>query len=280
MKTDCRQFLEDYISNHIYGASADYDFYKLFKIYSTYEISCPQDMNRAIDEFYDFLIEFKQAIFKRKQDTPPTLIKYSAKALHMLLESPLTPLQEAFTQFVEQLAPKGKQTVILDVGAGMYPKSSIRLAQSFDNISVLDKQFILSKDSMKSMNVTALETMFDVNTQITEYDFIVGRRPCSAIENIVKLSTENQKPYFIELCNCSLPKNPDPLIYSDWGWKYILPKIDPDIQFTNVYAYNLGSRNEYARNMIEKYAPTETVSEKRYTKKTANNHVNSEEVLS
>lgn len=260
MTNDCRLFLEDYISKHIYGKLRDYDFYKLFKLYSAYEITCPADTTKAVDEFYDFLISFKEIIFKNNSE-PPKLIKYSAKALHALFDTPLTPLQSGFISLVEELAPYGKDTSVLEVGAGMYPKSAIALAKSFKHVTAIDKQFILSFNSMDCMHVNALEQSFDVATQIADYDFIIGRRPCSAIEPMVKLAAKEKKPYFIELCNCALPKNPDPSINKNWSWKNILPNHDPDIQFTSAYAYNLGSDNNIAKKIIEEKMPA-TIFEK------------------
>lgn len=268
MKADCRLFLEDYISKHIYGKSHDYDFYKLFKIFSAYEITCPADTKKAVDEFYDFIDSFKKIIFKDMKDTPK-LISYSAKALHLLFERPLTPLQIAFSSLVTELAPKGKDTAILEVGAGMYPKTAISLAQHFKSVTAVDKQFILSINSMDCMNVRALEECFDINAQIKDYDFIIGRRPCSAIESIVKLAKEENKPYFIELCECLLPENPDPSVYKDWGWKYVLPKYDEGIQFTSGYAYNLGSANDKAKKLILEKMPQELFDSLGSNKKSA-----------
>ncbi|MBO5394714.1 MAG: hypothetical protein J6A28_02280 [Clostridia bacterium] len=260
MRNDCKEFLEDYISKHIYGKNADYDFYTLFKLYSAYEISCPQDITRAVDEFSDFLTSWGGTIFNSNVKDAPRLMKYSAKALHMLLESPLTTHQECFVKIIKDIAPYKKNTKILDVGAGLYPKASIKLANDFNSLTAIDVQFLLSGASMQAMNISSIEQHFDINTQIQEYDFIIGRRPCGAIEDIVKVCTKFQKPYFIELCNCCLPQPP---FQGDenWGWEDVLPCHDPHITFSYPYAYNIGGKDiepiihKHTHKMFQKSPP-------------------------
>ena len=43
-----------------------------------------------------------------------------------------------------------------------------------------------------------------LESDISDYDIVVGRAPCTAIVPIVTLCKEANKPYIILLCDCDL----------------------------------------------------------------------------
>jgi len=239
MKSECKEFLEEYIERHYRENGEEYDFYTLFKHFSAFEISKKEDILPAIDDFFAFLSRCDEAICKSNIHNPLKLVKYSAKVMKRFFAIPLSSQQRSFADLVKSVAPKKEDTILLEVGAGMYPKTAFYLAETYQNVSAIDKQFVLSSTSMKSMNVTAYQQLFDINTQIKEYDFVVGRNPCSAVDSIVKSCVRENKPYLIELCECGLPKekrNSSPT----FGWEEILKSYDPNIQIgKNGIVYNL-----------------------------------------
>lgn len=244
MKNECREFLQEYVSKHCYGNSGEYDFYTLFKHFSAFEIRCKEDIHPAIDEFFAFLVACNEAIFKSGIKNPPKLMRHSAKVMKTFFAKPMTAGQKNFADIIKTVAPKKEKTSILEVGAGMYPKVAIYMAETFDSVYAIDSQFILSSASLLAMNVNAYQQFFDVNTQIKDYDFIVGRCPCYAIESIVQSCSKQNKPYMIELCDCALPDGAKVKSNKSLGWLEILKGHDANIKVgAGGFVYNIDANS-------------------------------------
>ena len=192
--------------------------------------------------------------------------------------------QSKYAEIVKNLSPS-KNSRILDVGTGTVPFSSILLGRDMPNISAMDEYFWFSDESLKNMNVTALKEYFTPKTPIDNYDMIVGRAPCTAIDSIVYLCSKYKKPYFIETCECNVPsldyfyrkwgisksspaKQPEwqeamssnfkwivediDVDELDWmmGWQKTLPELDKNINFYGSYAYNVGESSENVEKLI------------------------------
>lgn len=255
MQKECREFLENYIHSS-YSGRKSRAFYQLFKLYSAYEVHRQEDITPAIDEFFDFLTTCDDVpMLKRDTLTPLQLASVKTKNLHRYLESPITPAQLGYSKIIQKIAPKGTKTSFLDVGAGLHPKSSLYLVGKFKKVSAIDKEFLLSVESLTGMNIHPIEGTFSTETDISGYDLVGGRFPCSAIEAIVTKCTKEKKPYFIQLCDCSLPKNPDPIKYPVWTWAQILAPIDPNIRFYGSCAYNVNVPERRMRRLIDRYIP-------------------------
>lgn len=255
MQKECREFLENYIHSS-YGGRKSRAFYKLFKLYSAFEVHRKEDIAPAIDEFFDFLTSCDDVpMLKRENLSPLQLASVKTKNLHRYLESPITPAQLGYTEIVKRIAPKGTRTSFLDVGAGLHPKSSLYLVGKFKKVSAIDKEFLLSVESLSGMKIHPIEGTFTAETDIVGYDFIGGRFPCSAIEAIVSKCVKEKKPYFIQLCDCNLPKNPDPIKYPVWTWAQILTPIDPNIRFYGSCAYNVRVPERKIKRLIDKFLP-------------------------
>lgn len=249
MKNECREFLQDYISQCCQNAGL-YDFCTLFKHFSAFEIRCKEDIKPAIDDFFAFLVDCNASLFKSGLSNPPKLIKYSVNAMQFLFLRPISAEQQIFADIVKEIAPKKENTHILEVGAGMYPKAAIYMAETYDHIYAMDKDFMLSKESLKGMNVTSYHQFFDVNTQIEQYDLVVGRCPCKAISSIVENCVQHNKPYFIELCDCVLPRDAEGR-KSVRDWQNILLPIDPSLVFTSSgMVYHLDATSDQVERMF------------------------------
>lgn len=254
MRKECREFLENYISSNNYDDKSENSFYRIFKLYSAFEVRCQEDIKGAIDEFFEFFLKFLDSpILKRGYLEPVKLIHVKTKNLHRYLEAPITAGQKGYSKIIKTIAPRGSRSAILDVGAGLYPKSSIYLAKDIDSVSAMDKDFILSAESLKGMNVQAKEELFTSSTSVEQYDIVAGRFPCSAIIDIVSQCKKANKPYFLQLCDCKLPPNPAPLTNPIWTWKQVLTQIDPDIRFYNSCAFNIDASDKQMKALIEKH---------------------------
>ena len=89
---------------------------------------------------------------------------------------------------------------ILEVGSGTIPI----LASYFDkNITLMDKYLI--EHFYKDYNY--LKESFDEDTNISDYDLVIGYNPCQATESIIRNAIKNNKDFSIALCGCCfLPK--------------------------------------------------------------------------
>ena len=255
MQQECREFLERYIHSSSTERKSR-AFYQLFKLYSSYEVHRREDIAPAIDEFFDFLSTCDDVpMLKRDTITPLQLASVKTKNLHRYLESPITPAQLGYSTIIRHIAPKGAKTSFLDVGAGLHPKSSLYLGRKLKQVTAIDKEFLLSVESLSGMQIHPIEDSFDENTDISKYDFVGGRFPCSAIQSIVSKCVKENKPYFIQLCDCKLPSNPDPIHYPAWTWAQVLRPIDPKIRFYGSCAYNVNVPEKKMRRLIDKYIP-------------------------
>ena len=54
MKNESREFLIDYIKKHTYSDVLDYDMFKIFKAYSSFELQSDDEIEQVIDEFSEF----------------------------------------------------------------------------------------------------------------------------------------------------------------------------------------------------------------------------------
>lgn len=255
MQQECREFLERYIHSSTTERKSR-AFYQLFKLYSAYEVHRREDIAPAIDEFFDFLSTCDDLpLLKRDTITPLQLATIKTKNLHRYLESPITPAQLGYSNIIRHIAPKGTRTSFLDVGAGLHPKSSLYLVGKLKTVTAIDKEFLLSVESLSGMKIHPIENTFNEDTDISKYDLVGGRFPCSAIQAIVSKCVKEGKPYFIQLCDCKLPQNPDPHKYPVWTWAQVLKPIDPNVRFYGSCAFNVSVSEKKMRRLIDRYIP-------------------------
>ena len=118
----------------------------------------------------------------------------------------------------------------------------------------MDSHFYLSQLALQNMNVIGLKEYFNNQTDISQYDFIVGRFPCDAIEAIVEICSRSKKPYLIKLCECNL--KPEFMSKKESsGWENVLPKIDPNVRFYSDFAYNLSDIPNHVLDALKTFIP-------------------------
>ena len=272
MKDSSRMFLEN-ASNHLrrllvsdisdlndYDSGSDFEAHNpivdLYTKYTAYEIDNYEHIVEATNEFFDFLQQtdqynrdhFVQMAVKRAKRIVNVLISRFVYKKHA----------DSFSRMIFTLSPSDpSQSHILDVGPGRVPYSSLEIATKTKKVSAMDKNFLFALDSLKAMNVFAQESYFGKDSSIDEFDFIVGRFPCSAIPYIVSKCKAQNKPYFLQLCECALfDKNVEILddfaSAGKYSWIEILPDLDPNIKFYEDYAFNIGSSVEQVGRAIQR----------------------------
>ena len=282
--------LEDYVKNNfcVTDNLLLNHLVELYSVYSTYYIKDFNDFKLSSKKFADFLrenIDFLIDISHTSSKKMNKCCRLAEKLLEGKIANENVHKEQAqYVEIVKQLAPS-RDSHILDVGPGNVPYSSILMGQTFAEVSAMDKEFWLSKDSLKSMNVNAIDGLMTKNTSVDAYDMVVGRFPCSAIDYIVYLCNKNKKPYFIETCDCEMPMLD--YFYKKWGinkkvneirgstctetkvgvfdcvvnnankeewkigWEKPLKELDKDICFSGRYAYNVGIDNYEVDKIIE-----------------------------
>ena len=237
------------LKSHPYGISGDYDVMQLFKIYTTCELTSFTDIYKDHKKFLHFVHDHinlfsevtrneKNEIIKEDVESIIRMARYLSlklNSLHSKYFESYRREQEDFVNTVEKMIGNSKIN-LLEVGSGSIPYSSILLAKDMGQISSMD-QFLMSKASLKQLNINAIEKHFDNDTDISTYDFIVGQKPCSAIGEIVRKCGKTKTPYYLQLCTCKAPS------HTLASWEGYLRMLDPNIKFTHdsTHAYNLDS---------------------------------------
>ncbi len=253
--------MRDSTLEFLYGALTQtkledkYDVFELYKLYSAVEIDSYDRIIDATNEFFDFL----KSILPYTESRQAKCAVESAEKNICSEVSKLSrnTFEKIFAKIILELSPtKPENSHILDVGPSEMPVSSLVLGQETKTVSAMDKEFIFAIESLKNLNVNAMETYFDENTPVDDYDFVVGRCPCSAIGHIVAMCAKQNKPYFLELCNCNVPNRKKYILDKNGQethtWKNVLPDIDPNVKFFEEYAFNLDASPEQVRKVIDK----------------------------
>jgi len=289
--------IENYFINSFNGEDYLYDhLLKLFSIYSSMYVKNFEEFQNSPNTFFKFLMENIDLIKKHYKTLEEKDIIRCFERIKELLGYQIFKRykhdeQSTFSNIVSNIANNNKNKHVLDVGAGSVPYSSILLGQSIDTVSSMDRYFWLGDECLKNLNVNPISQYFNRETNIDDYDMVVGRFPCSAIDSIVYLCKKYNKKYFIETCDCEMP-SPD-YFYKKWGivrnnknktqsvncvqsqsgkfctlvtikeparewfgWSTMLPDIDKDIKSYNSYIYNVGESSGDIERLIKKYKKT------------------------
>lgn len=254
------RYLKNYIKSHSYGRNADYTLQTLFQAYESRAIMSLDGLFVATQEFVQFLFKNKNKILKTIAPQNNIARNYFEKEFDQILfafdhisDTNQLNNQALFVKLSETLYDNANSK-ILDVGAGGIPLTSFLFTTSYDNVSSMDK-FLLSDEFLKSQNIDPHNRYFTKHTDISSYDFVVGRKPCSAIPSIVERCAKENKPYFLELCGCHL----DHMRLTDGStpdsWEQVLPDLDPNIAFIQNYAFNVDASESQVVKLIEHSCP-------------------------
>lgn len=264
MKNSTKDIIISELKSHAYSADEweEYSLSGLFNKYLNGEVETSEDLTHGMSEFVEFVLDKFDDMDKSELEGYKDAEKYA------YLKSDLQSLTKDFLPFdtknstiylEEQVRFAGivgafvdPKTKILDVGAGKIPMSSIILAESRDgNVVAMDKSIILPDDVMERLGVETRREMFTENTQLDDIGIIVGNKPCSAIEPIVKIASRSGMDYIIKLCDCYAPNGEKGGVES---WQETLRTLDPRIKFdeTKEYVTSLPVSEKMFNTVIER----------------------------
>ena len=273
------QKLREYLSSHRLVTLTDY--WAFYKVYSKYGVDSVKSFRNSYKGFYNFLmrnIDIQAATLSDKIVAKGNIDR-SSNYLQSQISGTLDSKYQTYVNIVNDLLGS-RLDHVLDVGAGSMPGSSMLLSKDHTHVTTMDDNFDIAPSSLKKMNITPKEEYFDDDTDVSKYDAITGRHPCSAILSMVRKASESGKPYIIELCGCDEPTMinvlnktlPDmdkldiPALFSkvtysttsgrilvDFGWEDILPMYDPEAKVVGGYVTNLDITREDMLKYLSKY---------------------------
>lgn len=214
------------------------DIDSLFDIYSAVEITTLDDLYKDHHDFRTFIVDNIDLFLNQERDDRdiiPNLVFLKLKCFIMISNKFYKrhkQYQEIFAKEIESLVGHDKSVKILEIGSGDVPVSSIILGHDGYDITSMD-EFGVSPECLANFNVKSFRQLFNETTSVKDYDLVVGRRPCSAIDSIVTSCKRDEVPYFMKLCGCNSPTG------NISGWRSVLTRLDDDITFNSTYAYNL-----------------------------------------
>ncbi len=93
---------------------------------------------------------------------------------------------------------------ILEIGGGFYPAFAThvhnrQLQTKKGTITVYDKMLVTQNLS----GIKLVKKDFNIKDSVSQYDLLVGILPCEATTLIIKKANEENKNFFIVLCNCT-----------------------------------------------------------------------------
>lgn len=253
MNLNSKLIINDFINTHTFGV--DYNIEDLYNLFATLEVKDIESLLYSPDNFFEFVNENISHIKTNKDLTSKsiklTLERFTSRLIRKL-EYAFSPANAMFAKTVNKLAPK-KQSKILEIGSGEVPASSIITASLGHKVTSKDTLIIFPKELLSNLNVSLDKDVFAKNSKINDYDFVVGKYPCTAIMPIVELCSKNNTPYLIKLCNHNIPNFKFDTL--DWrkGWKRILPDIDKYIKFYDEYAFNIDLSESSIQKIIDNF---------------------------
>ena len=275
MKLSTKSTLSKTIKNGIFGdvrqGKKVYDIGTLFKLYSLHEIKDLDKIRENWNEFSTFVLKHKASIlnsakleainYRGIKSKNRSALENKINAQLFILMSKIKHYssvenfknKKIFSGIVGEII-KGTNSCLLDVGSGPIPDTSFKLTETAKKVFAMD-DFIIALKLISDRGVEPIEQMFSNSTNVSNYDIVVGKSPCSAIAPIVKVCSKTNTPYFLELCSCDLENQRMKNGQVPNSWKEYLPELDGNIKFFRNYAYSVDISKSQIENLIanEKY---------------------------
>ena len=158
---------------------------------------------------------------KKVEDTPDILMQLYAE-FHLL-----SVKENYYAAFAKKIGKiYGWNTRILEIGGGFFPAFSRTMhayqeKKGMGTITVYDPQLVVTK--LEGISLKKEE--FTKETDIKDYDLLVGIMPCTVTRLMIQKAIQEHKEFFIALCGCThfdieeLPRSMFgfiPLSYEDW----------------------------------------------------------------
>ena len=172
MKREVKEFIDTYLA--IYVHSGIDELFDFFKYYSSLEIFLMSDLKNAVNEFCDYL-KTKVSIIKRSgfftEESVVKSLESFKRSISVSIDRYLSDDYKNFSQLIFEVSPNKQNEIILDVGAGRIPSSSIWLSEKVKSVTSMDNEFYLSRLCLKNMRVDSVESYFNGSSDVSKYSF-------------------------------------------------------------------------------------------------------------
>ena len=259
MKKINEEFLQNYLATYNFkqhGTTSS--LMSCYKMFTTLEVLTIEDLKNSPIAYEKFLmrnLHILQDQISQSRESVLASVDYVINSLKTKIRCYLTQPVADYAGIVKDLFSNHNDTHILDVGAAFIPYSAFLEGEVFSEVSTMDYNFLLPDETMKSLNVNAIHSLFDKDTKVSQYDAVVGKQPCTAIEHMVRNCKYEDKPYFIQLCECGLPNRFNDIDNEYYSWKDLLPFIDPNVRFYRDYAFNVDASESQVKKIIDSHIP-------------------------
>jgi len=230
MKQTTKEILQQGLESGLYAYDVEKSNYSMLsRLYVKYLEEEVDSVDRLIHmvstenenyrELTDFLLsnaesfKISKEILELRHETNPTKV----------LERDI--IKTVFQYRIYQMALKNAQKFVnitsgvitgsrlLEVGSGaQMPISTLLFSKTFQGMGTMDKfsTYWSSRKMFQNLGINTINEYFDNNTDINQYDILVGSAPCSAITPMVEQCAKKEnsdKEYFIQMCSCYSPRN-------------------------------------------------------------------------
>ncbi len=157
-------------------------------------------LNKYKDQYPQAAIEYITNNFgKRLPLNNPDILNQVYDALGMFKEE---NTYLAYLKLLEQYFDISSN--ILEIGGGFYPAFAThirdrQLQTKKGTITVYDKMLV----TQNLPHIKLVKQDFKIQDTVAPYDLLVGILPCEATTLIIKKANEENKNFFIVLCNCT-----------------------------------------------------------------------------
>lgn len=104
--------------------------------------------------------------------------------------------QESFANFLSKRLSKHTGAKILEVGGGRTGRLSRFLSKNGFAMTCIDPKLEMSDTN----NICFLKQKFNLQFDLTGFDYVVAQEPCEATEHIVRACVNQHVPFLISLC--------------------------------------------------------------------------------
>lgn len=157
-------------------------------------------LNKYKDQYPQAAIEYITNNFgKRLPLNNPDILNQVYDALGMFKEE---NTYLAYLKLLEQYFDISSN--ILEIGGGFYPAFAThirdrQLQTKKGTITIYDKMLV----TQNLPHIKLVKQDFKIQDTVAPYDLLVGILPCEATTLIIKKANEENKNFFIVLCNCT-----------------------------------------------------------------------------
>ncbi len=260
--------MQEFFSNYKFPRKRDV-IIDCFKKFASLEVKSIDDFLKLNQTFPLFFLDnFKY--FDIDQEQQLLILEHLDKFTYFLNEY-LNDLgitsRKMYADILGEVLPNGKNTNILDVGAGELALSSLLIHEKTDKqVDAIDiNEFYIEKNLMSKFNINLINIRFKPLTKVKKYDLITGYAPCKATLALVKNAKKHNKPYLLKYCLCGLPED---IKYSNPNeyWKNYLSEIDPNVKVFDGYIYNLDITNSQFEKLIDKFGSQQSLLKNEFNK--------------